>query len=98
MRATRITDEMCIAAACELANYAEKKGLSEDHIIPSMDDWQVYVKEAVAVGMCAVKQKATDMKISRAKLEATCCEIIKKSRDFYRSTFKIRKFPKKFQV
>ncbi len=54
--ATTITDEMCIAAARELAKVAEDKGLREDYIIPTMDEWEVFPREAVAVGLKAIEQ------------------------------------------
>src|SRR5439155_10851663 len=42
VRAKMITDEMCIAAAREIAMVAEEKGLSDEHIIPSMSDKEVF--------------------------------------------------------
>ncbi|MFH1143862.1 MAG: NADP-dependent malic enzyme [Candidatus Eisenbacteria bacterium] len=66
--ATTITDEMCIAAALELARVAEDKGLREDYIIPSMDEWEVYPREAVAVGMKAIEQGVARVKLSPAEL------------------------------
>ena len=56
VRATTITDEMCIEAARELAKVAEDKGLSEDYIVPNMDEWEVFPREAVAVGTKAIEQ------------------------------------------
>ena len=56
VRARTITDEMCIAAARELAKVAEDKGIHEDYIIPNMDEWEVFPREAVAVGSMAIKQ------------------------------------------
>jgi len=66
--ATTITDEMCIAAAIELAKVAEDKGLREDYIIPSMDEWEVYPREAVAVGLKAIEQGVARKKYSRDEL------------------------------
>ena len=40
--AKTITDEMCIAAAEELARYKEGDGLKEDAILPTMDDREVF--------------------------------------------------------
>ena len=51
VRARTITDEMCIAAAMEIAKTAEDRGLTETHIVPTMDEWEVFPREAVAVGM-----------------------------------------------
>ena len=56
MRARTITDEMCIAAAEALAGAAPDGGMNPDCILPTMIDWEVYAKEAVAVGMKAQEQ------------------------------------------
>ncbi|PIS47863.1 MAG: malate dehydrogenase [Elusimicrobia bacterium CG08_land_8_20_14_0_20_51_18] len=56
VRASTITDEMCVAAAEAMASHAEKIGLTEDFIMPAMDDPQVFVEEAIAVGLKAVEQ------------------------------------------
>ena len=56
VRAKTITDGMCIAAAKELAKVAEEKGLREDYIIPSMGEWEVFPREAAAVGMKAIEE------------------------------------------
>jgi malate dehydrogenase (oxaloacetate-decarboxylating) len=56
VRAKTITDEMCIAAARELAKVAEDKGIHEDYIVPNMDEWEVFPREAVAVGSKAIEQ------------------------------------------
>jgi len=56
VRAKTITDEMCIAAAEELAHMAEEKGLTPEYITPNMDEWEVFPREAAAVAMKAVEQ------------------------------------------
>jgi malate dehydrogenase (oxaloacetate-decarboxylating) len=56
VRAKTITDEMCIAAAEELAKMAEEKGLSSEYIMPTMDDVDVFPREAAAVAMKAIEQ------------------------------------------
>jgi malate dehydrogenase (oxaloacetate-decarboxylating) len=56
VRAKTITDGMCIAAARELAKVAEDKGIHEDYIIPNMDEWEVFPREAVAVGSKAIEE------------------------------------------
>ena len=61
--ATTITDEMCIAAARELAKISEDKGLREDHLIPTMDEWEVFPREAVAVGQKAIEQGVAQIKL-----------------------------------
>ncbi len=74
VRAKTITDEMCIAAALELAKVAEDKGLSADYIMPTMDDWEVFPREAAAVAMKAIEQGIalrTDLTFDQEVAEAT---------------------------
>ncbi|MEZ0319023.1 MAG: NADP-dependent malic enzyme [Pyrobaculum sp.] len=57
VRATTITDEMLIAAAEEVAKFAEERGIHEEYIIPKMTEWEVYVREAAAVAAMASSQR-----------------------------------------
>src|SRR5213596_2373967 len=68
VRAKMISDEMCIAAANELAEIAEENGLSEDRIVPSMSDWELFPREAAAVGAQAVKQGLARTRLSKKDL------------------------------
>jgi malate dehydrogenase (oxaloacetate-decarboxylating) len=79
VRATRITDEMCIAAAYAIAQYAEEQGLSEATIIPRMEEREMYVREAVAVGMKAIEQGMAEQEMSAEELEAE----VRKRINFY---------------
>ncbi len=81
VRATTITDEMCIAAAKELALIAEEKGLSEEQILPTMSEWEVFPREAVAVGMMAQKQGLAARKVSKKVLYHEAHERIGRARD-----------------
>ena len=56
VHARTITDEMCIAAAHALAEFAEKRGINEDNIAPTMWEREAYINEAVAVAMKAQEQ------------------------------------------
>ncbi len=56
VRARTITDEMCIAAAEALAGAAPDGGMDPECILPTMVEWEVYAREAVAVGMKAQEQ------------------------------------------
>ncbi|HHY94990.1 MAG TPA: NADP-dependent malic enzyme [Firmicutes bacterium] len=80
VRARTITDEMCIEAARELARYAEDKGLREDYIIPTMEEWEVYPRVAAAVGTKAVEQGVARINLSREELLARAEEMIRKAR------------------
>jgi malate dehydrogenase (oxaloacetate-decarboxylating) len=81
VRAKTITDEMCVEAAKALAECAEDKGLREDYIIPDMDDWEVFPKEATAVAMKAIEQGIARKKLSRNEEYENAMSIIKRARD-----------------
>ncbi|RLC94353.1 MAG: malate dehydrogenase [Chloroflexi bacterium] len=81
VKARTITDEMCIAAAYELAGCAEDHGLSEDYVIPTMDDWQVFVREAVAVGMKAIEQGVARETLSRQELTQRADKMIREAKE-----------------
>ncbi len=81
VQAKTITNEMCIAAAYELARYAEDRGISEEYIIPTMEDWEVFVREAVAVGLKAIEQGVAREKLSREELTKRAEKVIKESRE-----------------
>ena len=55
VRARKITDTMAIAAAHSLANYAEKRGINVNDIVPTMDEPSVFPHEAADVAMQAIK-------------------------------------------
>jgi malate dehydrogenase (oxaloacetate-decarboxylating) len=75
VRARTITDEMAIAAAEELARCAQERGIHADNIVPTMDEWEVFPREAVAVALKAQEQGVARLALSReelfAKAEAT---------------------------
>ncbi len=79
--ATTITDEMCIAAAKELARCAEDIGMNEEYLIPTMDEWEVFPREAVAVGMKAIEQGVAREKLSGDELYKKATRIIKRARE-----------------
>ncbi|MBN1389978.1 MAG: NADP-dependent malic enzyme [Candidatus Thermoplasmatota archaeon] len=81
VRAITITDTMCIAAAIELARIAEDKGLAPDRIIPNMEDWEVFPREAAAVGVQAVKDGVARVHRSRDELLEKAYAMIRRARD-----------------
>jgi malate dehydrogenase (oxaloacetate-decarboxylating) len=54
-RARAIPDEVVLAAAKELAHGAERRGLSPDHLLPTMEEPEVFPEIAAAVGDAAVR-------------------------------------------
>ncbi len=79
--ARTITDEMCIAAALELAKVAEDKGLTPEYIIPNMEEWEVFPREAAAVGEAAVRQSIARSVRSRSELLEMAFSRIERARN-----------------
>ncbi len=80
VRAISISDEMALAAAHELANYAFKKGIHEDYLLPTMEDWEVYPKVAVATALKAQAQGLTKLHTTEEKLLSDATRIIQEAR------------------
>jgi malate dehydrogenase (oxaloacetate-decarboxylating) len=80
VRATTITDEMCFAAANALADHIGDN-LDEEHILPDMGDWEVFPREAAAVGMKAQEQGVARLTKSYDELFEHATEIIGRSRN-----------------
>ncbi|HEY3277146.1 MAG TPA: NADP-dependent malic enzyme [Syntrophorhabdaceae bacterium] len=79
--AKTITDEMCIAAAQELAQCARDRGLRDDYLLPTMDDWEVFPREAVAVAKMAMTQGVARLQLSEQELFRMAEFKIRRARD-----------------
>ena len=84
VRATTITDEMCFAAAKALADHVQDK-LDPEHILPDMDDWEVFPREAAAVAMKAIDQDIARIHVSYEQEFETATKIIQRSRELTKS-------------
>jgi len=80
VRARTITDEMCFAASHALADQIGDR-LDADHILPTMADWEVYPREAAAVGMKAQEQGVARLCASRDDLLNHARTMIQRSRE-----------------
>jgi malate dehydrogenase (oxaloacetate-decarboxylating) len=80
VKAKTITDDMCIAAAQELARYAENRGFSETDILPHMDEWEVFPQEAVACALKSIEEGVARVVLSRQELYERASEIILNAR------------------
>jgi malate dehydrogenase (oxaloacetate-decarboxylating) len=80
VRASTITDEMCIAASNALADAVGER-FDEEHILPTMDDWEVFPREAVAVGMMAQEQGLARLEHTADELYSHATEMIGRSRE-----------------
>jgi malate dehydrogenase (oxaloacetate-decarboxylating) len=81
VRAKTITDEMAIAAAEELAACAEERGIHEENLVPTMDDWEVFPREAVATAMKAQEQGIALLTKSREELYTQAEATIRQARE-----------------
>jgi malate dehydrogenase (oxaloacetate-decarboxylating) len=81
VRARTITDEMAIAAALELAAFAEARGLDAHNILPMMNEWDVYPKVAAAVGLAAQACGVAGRAIDRDALIASAAAAMRGARD-----------------
>jgi malate dehydrogenase (oxaloacetate-decarboxylating) len=79
-KAVTITDEMIVAASAELAKFAEEKGISENYIIPTMEEWEVYPRVAATVAQKAVEQGLARNKMSWQEFHERARQIIEESR------------------
>jgi malate dehydrogenase (oxaloacetate-decarboxylating) len=80
VRAKTITDEMCFAAAQAMANHVGDR-LAPDFILPNMDDWEVFPREAAAVAMKAIEQDLARIQVTYEQEYQKAATIIKRSRD-----------------
>ena len=74
--AKTITDEMAIAAAFAIAQTAEEKGLNDEYIVPTMMETDVFINEAVAVGLKAIEQGIARRALSADEIRAEAEEKI----------------------
>jgi malate dehydrogenase (oxaloacetate-decarboxylating) len=80
VRARTITDEMCFAAAQAMANHVGDR-LAPDFILPNMDDWEVFPKEAASVAMKAIEQGLARIETTYEQEFKRASQSIKRSRD-----------------
>jgi malate dehydrogenase (oxaloacetate-decarboxylating) len=81
VKAKTVTDSMCIAAANELASFAEDRGITEEDIVPRMDEWEVFPREAVACALESIKEGVARIKPSKQELYDRAIHIIKTARE-----------------
>ncbi len=81
VKARTVTDDMCVAAAAELARFAEERGIKEDDIAPRMEEWEVFPREAVACALQSIKEGVARIKPTKQELWERAVAIIKNARE-----------------
>jgi malate dehydrogenase (oxaloacetate-decarboxylating) len=80
VKARTISDTMCVAAVMEIAKTAEDNGINQNYIVPTMDEWEVFPREAAAVGMAAINEGVARVKATRQELYEKAERIIGRAR------------------
>src|SRR4030043_450448 len=80
VKAKTVTEDMCIAAAEELAKFAEERGMHEKDILPRMEKWEVFPREAVACALKCIDQGVARVKPTRQELHERASAIIQNAR------------------
>ncbi len=81
VRAKKVTDNMAIAAAHSLANFAENRGINPENIISKMDEPGVFMHEAADVAMQAIKDGVAKVTMTRDEVYAIAKEDIDYARN-----------------
>jgi malate dehydrogenase (oxaloacetate-decarboxylating) len=64
VRARKITDGMAIRCAHSIAGFSENRGISTDNIIATMEESEVFAREAADVAMQAIKEGVARVTLS----------------------------------
>ena len=79
--ASRVTDRMAIAAAHSMAKMQQKRGLDIDHIMPTMDDVEVFPQEAADVAAQAIADGVAQRTMTPAEVFQKADHDIKENRE-----------------
>jgi malate dehydrogenase (oxaloacetate-decarboxylating) len=80
VRASTISDRMAIAAAHEIARFAEERGIHAGNILPRMEDLELVPRVAVAVGMKAQEEGLARVRKTASELYAGARHCVEEAR------------------
>ena len=80
-RVRKISEPMIVRASRELAMFAEEKGLTEDYILPTMQEWEVFPRIAAAIAEEGVKENLARVKMSKKEYYERAKKIISSNRE-----------------
>jgi malate dehydrogenase (oxaloacetate-decarboxylating) len=93
VRARTITEEMALAAAHQLARFAQVRGIHEDDILPRMDEWEVFAREAAATAVKAQEQGIARLSQTSEQLYNRATRVIRDAREATQLLMKERYIP-----
>jgi malate dehydrogenase (oxaloacetate-decarboxylating) len=85
VRARKITDAMAIRAAHSIADYALRKGIEPDRILPTMEDTNMFSEQAAEVAMQAMADGVAREPRTRAEVLQTARQDIEHSQHLLRN-------------
>ncbi len=85
VRAHKITDGMAIRAAHSIADFAERRGIDPDNIMPKMTETDVFIQQAADVAEQAELEGVARIKLSRQELIKRATEDISQARALVKS-------------
>jgi len=88
VRARTITDEMAIASAQALADMAVQHGLKPDYILPTMEEWEVFPRQAAAVAVKANEQGIARLQTTYEQEYERAAKIIRRARNMTQTMMK----------
>jgi malate dehydrogenase (oxaloacetate-decarboxylating) len=84
VRAKKITDGMAIRCSHSIADFAEKRGISPDNIIATMEETDVFAREAADVAMQAIEEGVARRELGWDEVYARTKADIDAARRLYR--------------
>ena len=81
VNASRVTDSMAIAAAHSIARAQQKRGLDSEHIMPTMEDVDVFPQEAADVAAQAIQDGVAQRSITPGEVYQQAHRDIQENRD-----------------
>ena len=92
-RARAIPDEVVLAAARELARGAERRGISPHHILPTMEEAEVFPQVAAAVADAAVRLGVARRRMSHDAFLSRAQSLMQRSARLVRALARARLVP-----
>ncbi len=80
-RVRKINEAMIVKASKELALYAEEKGINDNYIIPTMEEWEVFPRVAATVAEAGVSEDLARLRLTKGEFLQRAKEIISTNRD-----------------
>lgn len=93
VQADRVTDRMAVAAAHSLAKSQQAIGLDPDHIMPTMDDVQVFPQEAADVARQAMLDGVARLDMNPEDVYKQAERDIRKNREIVQMLMESEKIP-----